>query len=134
MSSGLRLIDLRRRFEDVVALDGVSFDVDEGSMVGFVGPNGAGKTTAMRIVLGVLEPDGGAVRWKGRPVDAAARARRRRGGSSGSGWPRSQTGGPRRSRSAINSARSSARRSCTTRSCSSSTSRSPGSTQSASTC
>jgi ABC-2 type transport system ATP-binding protein len=40
-----------------------------------VGPNGAGKTTAMRIVLGVLQPDGGAVRWKGRPLDAATRAR-----------------------------------------------------------
>src|SRR4051794_19955610 len=44
-------------------------------MVGFVGPNGAGKTTAMRIVLGVLEPDSGEVRWRGRPVTAAARAR-----------------------------------------------------------
>jgi ABC-2 type transport system ATP-binding protein len=44
-------------------------------LFGFVGPNGAGKTTAMRIVLGVLEPDAGAVRWKGRPLDAPARAR-----------------------------------------------------------
>ncbi len=75
MSSGLQLIDLRRRFGDVVALDGVSFDVDEGSMVGFVGPNGAGKTTAMRIALGVLEPDGGEVRWRGKVVDGVARRR-----------------------------------------------------------
>jgi ABC-2 type transport system ATP-binding protein len=72
---GLELIDLRRRFGDVVALDGVSFDVDEGSVVGFVGPNGAGKTTAMRIVLGVLGADGGEVRWRGRPVDGRARRR-----------------------------------------------------------
>jgi ABC-2 type transport system ATP-binding protein len=42
---------------------------------GFVGPNGAGKTTAMRIVLGVLRPDAGAVRWRGAPVDAAIRRR-----------------------------------------------------------
>ena len=75
MSSGLQLIDLRRRFGDVVALDGLSFDVDEGSMVGFVGPNGAGKTTAMRIALGVLEADAGEVRWRGRPVDGTARRR-----------------------------------------------------------
>jgi ABC-2 type transport system ATP-binding protein len=75
MSPGLQLIDLRRRFDDVVALDGVSLDVDEGSMVGFVGPNGAGKTTAMRIVLGVLEADGGEVRWGGRVVDGTARRR-----------------------------------------------------------
>ena len=72
---GLQLIDLRRRFGDVVALDGVSFDVDEGTVVGFVGPNGAGKTTAMRIALGVLEADAGEVRWRGRPVDASARRR-----------------------------------------------------------
>jgi ABC-2 type transport system ATP-binding protein len=56
-------------------LDGVSFDVDEGSMVGFVGPNGAGKTTAMRIALGVLEADGGEVRWRGKVVDGIARRR-----------------------------------------------------------
>jgi ABC-2 type transport system ATP-binding protein len=72
---GLQLIDLRRRFGDVVALDGVSFEVDEGTVVGFVGPNGAGKTTAMRIALGVLEADAGEVRWRGRPVDPPARRR-----------------------------------------------------------
>jgi ABC-2 type transport system ATP-binding protein len=44
-------------------------------MVGFVGPNGAGKTTAMRIALGVLTPDAGQVRWRGRPVDADVRRR-----------------------------------------------------------
>ena len=71
----LELIDLRRRFGDVVALDGVSFSVPEGSIVGFVGPNGAGKTTAMRIVLGVLEPDEGQVRWRGQPVEAVTRRR-----------------------------------------------------------
>jgi ABC-2 type transport system ATP-binding protein len=53
----------------------VSFSVEPGQMFGFVGPNGAGKTTTMRIVLGVLEPDAGEVRWRGRPVDAAARRR-----------------------------------------------------------
>ncbi len=71
----LELIDLSRRFGDVVALDGVSFSVAEGEMVGFVGPNGAGKTTAMRIALGVLEPDRGEVRWRGAPVDATVRRR-----------------------------------------------------------
>ena len=75
MPPGLQLIDLRRRFGDVVALDGVSFDVAEGEVVGFVGPNGAGKTTAMRIAVGVLEPEAGEVRWRGEPVDDAIRRR-----------------------------------------------------------
>jgi ABC-2 type transport system ATP-binding protein len=71
----LELIDLARSFDGKVALDGVSFSVAPGTMVGFVGPNGAGKTTAMRIALGVLEADRGEVRWLGKPVDAAARRR-----------------------------------------------------------
>jgi ABC-2 type transport system ATP-binding protein len=74
-STVLELIDLRRRFGDVVALDGVSFDVPEGRIVGFVGRNGAGKTTAMRIALGVLQADEGDVRWRGGPVDTATRRR-----------------------------------------------------------
>ncbi len=71
----LELIDLRRRFDDVVALDGVSFEVPEGRIVGFVGRNGSGKTTTMRIALGVLEADAGEVRWAGQSVDAIARRR-----------------------------------------------------------
>jgi ABC-2 type transport system ATP-binding protein len=71
----LELDGLTRRYGEVVALDGVSFTVGEGQMFGFVGPNGAGKTTAMRIVLGVLHPDAGQVRWRGRPMDDQARRR-----------------------------------------------------------
>ena len=71
----LELRGLTRRYGEVVALDGLSFTVREGQMFGFVGPNGAGKTTAMRIVLGVLEPDAGEVRWRGRPIDETARKR-----------------------------------------------------------
>jgi ABC-2 type transport system ATP-binding protein len=71
----LELRGLSRRFGDVIALDDVSFTVAEGEMVGFVGPNGAGKTTAMRIALGVLQPDAGEVRWRGAVVDAEMRRR-----------------------------------------------------------
>ena len=71
----LELQGLTRRYGDVVALDDLSFTVREGQMFGFVGPNGAGKTTTMRIVLGVLEPVRGQVRWRGRPVDAGTRRR-----------------------------------------------------------
>jgi ABC-2 type transport system ATP-binding protein len=71
----LELTGLRRTFGDLVALDDVSFTVPKGRIVGFVGPNGAGKTTAMRIALGVLTPDAGAVRWRGEAVDARVRRR-----------------------------------------------------------
>jgi ABC-2 type transport system ATP-binding protein len=71
----LELIDVARSFDGTVALDGVTFSVAPGTMVGFVGRNGAGKTTAMRIVVGVLEADRGEVHWQGRPVDARARRR-----------------------------------------------------------
>jgi ABC-2 type transport system ATP-binding protein len=54
----LELIDLRKTYGDVVALDRLTFSAVEGEVVGFVGPNGAGKTTAMRIVLGLLVADG----------------------------------------------------------------------------
>ena len=64
----LELNDLTRRYGETVALDGLSLRVPEGEVVGFVGPNGAGKTTAMRIALGVLEPDSGEVLWRGEPA------------------------------------------------------------------
>ena len=71
----LELQGLTRRYGDLLALDNLSFTVRERQMFGFVGPNGAGKTTAMRIVLGVLGPDAGEVRWRGRPMNHEIRQR-----------------------------------------------------------
>jgi len=71
----LELRDVSRRYGDVVALDGISFTVAKGEMRGLVGRNGAGKTTAMRIVLGLAQPDGGEVRLNGSPIDDATRRR-----------------------------------------------------------
>jgi ABC-2 type transport system ATP-binding protein len=72
-SDVLELDRITRRFGDLRALDALSFQVEPGQMFGFVGSNGAGKTTAMRIVMGVDDPDAGEVRWQGRPIDRAAR-------------------------------------------------------------
>jgi len=59
---------MHKSFGDVVALDGCTFGVERGSMLGFLGPNGAGKTTAMRSIFGLMRPDSGEVTWDGQPI------------------------------------------------------------------
>ncbi len=56
---------LRKRFGNVVALDGLSIHAPGGHVFGFLGSNGAGKTTTMRIALDVLRPDAGRITWNG---------------------------------------------------------------------
>ena len=71
----LTVSGLTRRFGDTLALDDVGFDVVPGRLTGFVGANGAGKTTTMRIILGVLAPTAGEVRWNDVPLDRDIRRR-----------------------------------------------------------
>ena len=71
----LEIDDLAKRYGDVVALDGASFSVAPGRIVGFLGPNGAGKTTTMRTIFGLVRPDRGEVRWRGKRVGPEERAR-----------------------------------------------------------
>jgi ABC-2 type transport system ATP-binding protein len=59
--------DIRKRYGDTTAVDGVSFDIDDGEFFGLLGPNGAGKTTTLEIVEGLREPDEGDVRVLGLP-------------------------------------------------------------------
>jgi len=75
MATRLQVDGLVRRFGDVRALDGLSFDVPAGQLVGFLGPNGAGKTTTMRAVFGLTELESGTVSWDDRRVDATQRRR-----------------------------------------------------------
>src|SRR5665811_1377862 len=72
---GLEIRDIEHAFGDLVALDGVTFDVVPGVITGLLGPNGAGKTTLLRIMLGVMSPDSGSVRYDGRPVGEEDRRR-----------------------------------------------------------
>jgi ABC-2 type transport system ATP-binding protein len=58
---------LTKRFGDVVAVDGLSFEVEQGRVTGFLGQNGAGKTTTLRMLLGLVTPTAGTARIQGRP-------------------------------------------------------------------
>jgi ABC-2 type transport system ATP-binding protein len=58
---------LTKRFGQVTAVDDLSFEVDQGTVVGFLGPNGAGKTTTLRTLLGLVTPTAGAARIDGKP-------------------------------------------------------------------
>jgi branched-chain amino acid transport system ATP-binding protein len=68
MSTVLEVRDLRKSFGGIVAVDGVSFDVNEGEILGIIGPNGSGKSTLFNCILGQLKPTGGDVRLDGRAV------------------------------------------------------------------
>jgi ABC-2 type transport system ATP-binding protein len=68
--------NLSKRFGDVVAVDGVGFEVGRGEIFGLLGPNGAGKTTTINMLCGLVRPDAGTVSLDGRadPTRAAVRA------------------------------------------------------------
>jgi len=69
MSAAVFTVDgLTKRFGEVVAVRGVSFDVHGGEIFGLLGPNGAGKTTTLRMLCGLLRPDGGRVLVDGHPL------------------------------------------------------------------
>ncbi|MGH7730950.1 MAG: ABC transporter ATP-binding protein [Candidatus Eiseniibacteriota bacterium] len=61
----LSVREIRKTFGDLRAVDGVSFELSPGEILGFLGPNGAGKTTTLRMILEITRPDGGAVIWDG---------------------------------------------------------------------
>ena len=65
MTAVIQVEELRKRYREVTAVDGVGFEVAEREVFGIVGPNGAGKTTTVEIVEGLRRPDGGRVRVLG---------------------------------------------------------------------
>ena len=64
----LEVDNVTLRFGGVVALDEVSFHINEGEILGLIGPNGAGKTTCFNVMTGVYQATSGAVRFQGRPL------------------------------------------------------------------
>jgi branched-chain amino acid transport system ATP-binding protein len=64
----LSVRDLTVHFGGVVALDGVSIEVNRGEVLGVIGPNGAGKTTLFNVICGFVVPDAGTLTWRGEPI------------------------------------------------------------------
>ncbi len=71
---------LTKRYGQLAAVAGIDLAVAKGECFGLLGPNGAGKTTTLRLLLGLVEPDGGEIRLLGQPVPGQARRARQRVG------------------------------------------------------
>ena len=79
--------NLRRHFGSIVAVDGISFALRRGEVLGFLGPNGAGKSTTMRMITGYLPPTSGEVRICGADIENDANEVKRRIGYLPEGAP-----------------------------------------------
>ncbi|HUB81012.1 MAG TPA: ABC transporter ATP-binding protein [Bryobacteraceae bacterium] len=80
MAATLRVEKLYKRYGSVQALDGISFHVDGGEILGLLGPNGAGKTTTVESIAGLCRPDSGAIEVAGVDVRRKPREAKRRMG------------------------------------------------------
>lgn len=63
--------NLTKSFGGLTAIKSVSFRINRDEMVGLIGPNGAGKTTLVRLITGILKPDSGKIRFKGKNITGA---------------------------------------------------------------
>jgi len=68
MSTLLEVINLRKEFGGVLAVDDNNFIVEEGSRVGIIGPNGAGKTTSFNMISGAFKPTSGKILYEGKEI------------------------------------------------------------------
>lgn len=68
MTAVLEIQDVRKSFGGLKAVDGLTFSVETGEVVGLLGPNGSGKTTLMNLISGALKPSGGAIRLAGAEI------------------------------------------------------------------
>ncbi|HEY5597076.1 MAG TPA: ATP-binding cassette domain-containing protein [Candidatus Bipolaricaulota bacterium] len=80
MSPLLCVRGLSKRFDGVLAVSGVHFDVREGDAVGIVGPNGAGKSTLFHLISGTLTPSAGTILYRDQPIQTWTPERRVRAG------------------------------------------------------
>jgi ABC-2 type transport system ATP-binding protein len=67
-SMKIEVSELTKRYGDVVAVDHISFEVNEGEILGYLGPNGAGKSTTVKMLTGIMRPTEGSILIDGRPL------------------------------------------------------------------
>ena len=78
----LEVDEITVMFGGIVALDGLSFEIAEGEILGLIGPNGAGKTTMFNVVSRIYDPTRGRLRFDGEDLLAVERPQRRRDSAS----------------------------------------------------
>jgi ABC-2 type transport system ATP-binding protein len=66
----LKVNSITKKFGKFIAVDNISFGVNEGKIFGLLGPNGAGKTTTIRMITNIISPDNGSVEIMGKPMDS----------------------------------------------------------------
>lgn len=93
MTKAVEAVGLSRRYGSLIALDGLTFELEAGTVFGVLGPNGAGKTTAIRVLTTVLQPTQGSFAVAGIPHTRPKDIRRRIGVlPESAGYPERQTG------------------------------------------
>ena len=75
MTAAIRLEGVRKQFGDHKAVDGLSFEVEQGSIFGLLGRNGAGKSTTIRMIMDIIRPDSGSITLFGKPIDEETKDR-----------------------------------------------------------
>jgi ABC-2 type transport system ATP-binding protein len=71
----IEVTELTKKFNEVTAIDRISFSLFQGELFGFLGPNGAGKTTTINILTGLARPDSGTIRIRSEGGPASDRGR-----------------------------------------------------------
>ena len=66
---GLKVENVSKHFGNKLAVDNISFEINEPGVFGLLGTNGAGKSTTIRMILGILKKDSGNITWNGKTVE-----------------------------------------------------------------
>jgi lipopolysaccharide export system ATP-binding protein len=82
----LEVRDLQKWYGKRRVVNGVTFDVNLGEVVGLLGPNGAGKTTSFRMTIGLIDSDGGTVEFDGKDIGKLPMYQRARSGMGITSW------------------------------------------------